>query len=224
LKLSAVLVTGASVGGIGFETARAIAKHANLVIIAGHNLDRLKTAEDTIKSEVPSANIRPLVLDLSSLAAVRKAAAEANAFPEPLHRLYRYQSSAAAPIGPFTLTVDNLESQLATAQVTPFLFIKLLFPKILAARIELYTPRVVFVSSFGQNFCKGVDLDALARPNAASYEPTDYCFQAKAANLLCASELNRRAKGRINAYSLPHSCSASKSIPDRSNNDVSALT
>jgi hypothetical protein len=46
---------------------------------------RLKIAEDAIKSEVPSANIRPLILDLSSLAAVRKAAAEINAFPEPLH-------------------------------------------------------------------------------------------------------------------------------------------
>ncbi len=46
---------------------------------------RLKLAEDTIKNETPSANIRPLILDLSSLASVRKAAAEVNEIPEPLH-------------------------------------------------------------------------------------------------------------------------------------------
>jgi NAD(P)-dependent dehydrogenase (short-subunit alcohol dehydrogenase family) len=105
-----VLVTGTSPNGIGFETARVIAKHANLVIITGYNLERygiyfsitrapnprninaepavctrLKLSEDAIKREVPTANIRPLVLDLSSLAAVRTTAAEINAYPEVLH-------------------------------------------------------------------------------------------------------------------------------------------
>jgi short-subunit dehydrogenase involved in D-alanine esterification of teichoic acids len=40
-KYFSVLVTGTSVGGIGFEAARVIAKYANLVIITGHNADRL---------------------------------------------------------------------------------------------------------------------------------------------------------------------------------------
>jgi short-subunit dehydrogenase involved in D-alanine esterification of teichoic acids len=30
------------VNGIGFETARVLAKHANLIIITGHNSERLK--------------------------------------------------------------------------------------------------------------------------------------------------------------------------------------
>jgi NAD(P)-dependent dehydrogenase (short-subunit alcohol dehydrogenase family) len=96
-----VLITGTSIKGLGFETARAIAKHANLVIITGYNAERyaayfiaffisftqsrLKLSEDAIKKEIPSANIRPLVLDLSSMAAIRAAAAEVNAYPEPLH-------------------------------------------------------------------------------------------------------------------------------------------
>jgi hypothetical protein len=45
----------------------------------------LRLTEEAIKKDVPGANIRPLVLDLSSLAAVRKAAAEVNAYSEPLH-------------------------------------------------------------------------------------------------------------------------------------------
>ncbi|KAJ7675912.1 hypothetical protein DFH06DRAFT_1318052 [Mycena polygramma] len=114
-------VTGTSLDGIGFETARVLAKRANLIIITGHNWSRLIC--DAIKKGVPTANIRPLMLDLSSLAAVRKAAAEVNALPEPLHILIH---NAAAPMSSFKLTVDNLENQMATDHIGPFLFTKLL--------------------------------------------------------------------------------------------------
>jgi hypothetical protein len=46
---------------------------------------RLKLSEDAIKKDIPTANIRRLTLDLSSLAGVRKAAAEVNAYSEPIH-------------------------------------------------------------------------------------------------------------------------------------------
>ncbi|KAJ6549040.1 hypothetical protein DFH09DRAFT_1503189 [Mycena vulgaris] len=80
-----VLLTGTSLNGVGFETALAIAKHTNLLIVTGYNSERLKLTEAAIKKEIPAANIRRLTLDLSSLAAVRTAAAEVNAYPEPLH-------------------------------------------------------------------------------------------------------------------------------------------
>ncbi|KAJ6450119.1 hypothetical protein C8R47DRAFT_1230387 [Mycena vitilis] len=62
-------------------------QHANLVIIMGYSVERLKISQDAIKKDLPSANIRRLQLDLSSLAAVRFAAAEVNAYPEPLQVL-----------------------------------------------------------------------------------------------------------------------------------------
>ncbi|KAJ6469172.1 hypothetical protein C8R47DRAFT_798569 [Mycena vitilis] len=80
-----VLITGTSLGSLGFETARVIAKHASLIIITGYSAERLRLSEEALKIEVPSANIRCLQLDLSSLAAVRAAAEELNAYPEPLH-------------------------------------------------------------------------------------------------------------------------------------------
>lgn len=46
---------------------------------------RLKLSEEAIKKDVPSANIRPLTIDLSSLEAVRRAAIEVNAYPELIH-------------------------------------------------------------------------------------------------------------------------------------------
>jgi hypothetical protein len=40
LNILIVLITGTSLNGIGFETALAIARHANLVTITGYNADR----------------------------------------------------------------------------------------------------------------------------------------------------------------------------------------
>ncbi|KAJ7142337.1 hypothetical protein C8R44DRAFT_865690 [Mycena epipterygia] len=194
-----VLITGTSINGIGFEAARVIAKHANLVVITGYNLERLKLSEEAIKKEVSSANIRKLVLDLSSLAAVRKAAAEVNAYPEPIHVLI---NNAAASFGPFKLTVDKLENQMATDHIGPFLLTKLLLPKILAAGTASYVPRVVFVSSSGHAFGTGVNFDTIAHPDATKYKDTDAYLQAKSANVLTAIELSKRSKGKINAYSL----------------------
>ncbi|KAF7348072.1 Short-chain dehydrogenase/reductase family protein [Mycena sanguinolenta] len=180
-----VLITGTSIDGVGFETARVLAK--------------LKLSEEAIKKEVPSANIRRLILDLSSLAAVRKAAAEVNAYPEPLHVLIH---NAAAGGGAFKLTVDGFESQIATNHIGPFFFTKLLAPKLLAARSESYTPRVVVVSSEGHSFVP-LDLNTVARnPNPDTYDLFNAYCQSKAANVLFANELSKRAKGKINVYSL----------------------
>ncbi|KAJ7626601.1 NAD-P-binding protein [Mycena polygramma] len=194
-----VLITGTSLNGLGFETARVLAKHANLVVITGHNFDRLKLAEDAIRSEVPSANIRPLILDLSSMAGVRKAAAEVQLYPEPLHVIIH---NAAATVEHFKLTVDNLESQMATNHVGPFLLTKLLVPKLLATRTAQYTPRVVFVSALGHGFCDGVNFSTLEKPDAESYESLNTYFQTKCTNILMAIELSKRSRGQINAYSL----------------------
>ncbi|KAJ6517386.1 hypothetical protein C8R47DRAFT_1063073 [Mycena vitilis] len=197
IKGKNVLITGTSLNGIGFEAARVLAKHANLIIITGYNLERLKLSEDAIKQEVPSANIRRLALDLSSLSAVRKAAAEINAYSEPIHVLIH---NAAAAIAAFKLTVDNLESQIATDHFGPFLLTKLIAPKILASSVPGFTPRVVhFVHqnlrrNMAEKGCRNLDDPAAAE--ASAY------FQAKSANILTAIELSKRSKGRINAYSL----------------------
>ncbi|KAJ7610212.1 hypothetical protein FB45DRAFT_1066378 [Roridomyces roridus] len=196
-----VLITGTSLGGIGFDTALAIAKYANLLIITGHNSDRLKAAEDALKQQVPTANIRTLILDLSSLAAVRKAAAEVNEYPEPLNVLIH---NAAAPISEtFKLTTDNLESQMATDHIAPFLLTKLLTDKLLSSNSKTSIPRVVFVSSSGHSWIQSIDFTFLQQnPPAAKYSAGDAYNQAKAANVLTAAELSRRSGGRINAFSL----------------------
>ncbi|KAJ7488088.1 NAD-P-binding protein [Mycena latifolia] len=199
IKGKNVLITGTSINGIGFETARVIAKYAKLLVITGYSEERLRLSEEAIKKDVPHANIHRLILDLSSFANIRKAAEQVNANPEPLHVLI---NNAAASLNDFTLTEDHLETQIATDHVGPFLFTKLLTPKLLAAGTPTYTPRVVFVSSEAHSFGTGVDFDTLTNPNPAKYEKLNAYGQAKSANVLTAMELSKRSKGKINAYSL----------------------
>ncbi|KAK6969137.1 hypothetical protein R3P38DRAFT_3298780 [Favolaschia claudopus] len=203
-----VLITGTSLKGIGFETARVIAKYAKLLIIAGYNEERLKLSEDAIKKETPSANIYRLTVDLSSLASVRKAAAEVNALPDPLHILI---NNAAATRTGFTLqlTSDNIELQYATNHVGPWLFTNLLVPKLLASSSNAghtSTPRVIFLSSDTHYFGTGVDFALLQTPTLPQVKEEFDGFKTywgtKCTPILTAIELSKRTGGRVAGFSL----------------------
>ncbi|KAJ6630163.1 hypothetical protein B0H10DRAFT_2208279 [Mycena sp. CBHHK59/15] len=161
-----VLITGTSLNRIGFETVRVIAKYANLVIITGYNLERLKLSEDTIKQDIPSANAL-------------------------IH-------NAAASLGKFKLTEDNLKKQVATDHISPFLLTKLLAPKLLATSTASYTPRIVYASGGAHAYGTGVNFDTLGKPDPAKYTVMDMYFQSKSANILMGIELSKRSKGKIN--------------------------
>ncbi|KAF7318605.1 Short-chain dehydrogenase/reductase family protein [Mycena chlorophos] len=200
IKGKNVLITGTSQNGIGFEVARVLAKYAGLLIITGYSQERLKLSESAIKAETPSANIRILTLDLNSLAATRSAAAEVLAYPEPLHVLI---NNASAPLGPFATTADGFEAQIGVGHVGAFLFTKLITPKLLASSTSTYTPRVLFTASQAHAFGPGVNLEtALKRPATGEGFIAPYAYFAiKSANVLFASELARRAKGKLLAFS-----------------------
>ncbi|KAJ7624843.1 hypothetical protein FB45DRAFT_1030964 [Roridomyces roridus] len=206
--------------GLGFETARVIAQHANLLIITGYNAERraistilinsalmfnnsrLKLTEAALKKEVPSANVRPLTLDLAHLASARTAAAEVNAYSEPLHVLIH---NAAAPIAPYKLTKDNFEMQMATDQIGPFLFTKLLAPKLLATFTASYSPRVVFLASRMHAMAPLVEVSsgsAFGRPAEETYTLVAGYSWAKQANIFTAIEISKRSQGKIHAFSL----------------------
>ncbi|KAJ7877971.1 hypothetical protein B0H14DRAFT_2712223 [Mycena olivaceomarginata] len=194
-----VLITGTTIGGMGFETARVLAKYANLLFLAGHNSERLRLSEEAIKQETPSANVRTVTLDLSSIASVRAAAQEINAYPEPLHVLI---NNAATGAGTFVLSPDGLEMGMATNHVGPFLLTNLLVPKLLASSAaDCAKPRVVFTASEAHAL-HPLDVTALAHPEPENHIPMLAYAHSKAANVLTALELSKRAKGRINAYSL----------------------
>ncbi|KAJ7779766.1 short chain dehydrogenase reductase [Mycena metata] len=198
IKGKNVLIIGTSINGIGFEAARVLAKYANLVI-TGYNSERLKLSQEAMEKDFPTANIRPLTLDLRSLTSVPKAAAGVNAYPQPLHVLIH---NAAAATAEHQLTEDKLESQMAVGQIGPFLLTKLLAPKLLAAATASFIPRVVYVSSNGHTFGPGIDLNTVEKGDPEKYTTMGRYFEVKSANVLSAIELSKRFKGKINAYSL----------------------
>ncbi|KAJ7644663.1 hypothetical protein FB45DRAFT_1021413 [Roridomyces roridus] len=167
--------------------------------MTGHNAGRLNAAVEGVRKDIPSANLRPLLVDFSSFASARKAAEEVISWAEPLHVLIH---NAAAPIGPFVLTTDNLETQMAVGHLVPFLFTALIKPIILSSASPTYTPRVIFISSIGHGHGTGPNFATLGKPDETLYQPVEAYYRVKSANVLTALEICKRSEGRVNAYSL----------------------
>src|ERR1700733_8139593 len=70
-----VVITGANTG-VGFETARILARRGAEVVLACRDPQRAAQASPPIPSEAPGAPLDTLTVDLASLASVRSAAAE----------------------------------------------------------------------------------------------------------------------------------------------------
>jgi NAD(P)-dependent dehydrogenase (short-subunit alcohol dehydrogenase family) len=77
------VVTGAT-GGLGYETALALARAGAEVLVTGRNAEKGRAAIEGIKRAVPSAKVRFAMLDLASLASIRAFAATMLAGTRPL--------------------------------------------------------------------------------------------------------------------------------------------
>ena len=67
------VVTGAN-GGLGLETARALAGGGAHVVMAARNQEKAAQAVDDIRGAAPDASLEVVALDLGSQASVREAA------------------------------------------------------------------------------------------------------------------------------------------------------
>ncbi|CAD6204402.1 unnamed protein product [Miscanthus lutarioriparius] len=80
------IITGAS-SGIGLETARVMALRGVHIIMAVLNVSAGLAAKEAIVAKVPGARVNVLELDLSSMASVRRFAAEFESLNLPLNIL-----------------------------------------------------------------------------------------------------------------------------------------
>jgi NAD(P)-dependent dehydrogenase (short-subunit alcohol dehydrogenase family) len=186
-----ILVTGASTG-LGEETTRAFAAHGAAVTMAVRDPERGAAAVDRIRAAVPDADLEVMVLDLASLADVRRFAQEFLAAHDHLDVLV---NNAGVMACPQATTVDGFELQIGTNHVGHFLLTQLLLPVLGDGS------RVVALSSAGHRF-SDVDLDD---PNfeRTAYDPWGAYGRSKTANALFAVELDRRLRDRgAHAYSL----------------------
>ncbi|MFI9839063.1 oxidoreductase [Nonomuraea sp. NPDC051941] len=174
------VVTGAN-SGIGYVTARELARRGAHVVLACRDPERGQAALTRMRDEVPGARVDLRRVDLGSLASIREFAAGWDR-----GRIDLLVNNAGVAMVPYALTVDGFESQFGVNHLGTFALTGLLLPHLLAAP----DPRVVTVSSEGQRFAR---FD-LANLNAERGYRTAFAYvQSKRANLYFAMELQRRA-------------------------------
>jgi NAD(P)-dependent dehydrogenase (short-subunit alcohol dehydrogenase family) len=177
------VVTGAT-GGLGYETALALASAGAEVLVTGRNAEKGRVAMERIKRAVPSAKVRFEMLDLASLASVRAFAARMIARGQPLDLLINNAGVMDLPTR--RLTEDGFEMQFATNHLSHFALTGLLLPLLRRAQ----TPRVVNVSSLAHRGGK-IEFDNLQAER--EYRSWPAYEQSKLANLLFTFELQRRS-------------------------------
>jgi len=188
------VVTGGS-GGLGLETARALAAHGATVVIAARDPQKCAAARTAITGQVPGAHVDVVHLDLSSLDPVRAAASEvAQRHP----RIDLLIDNAGVMACPLARTADGFEMQFGTNHLGHFLFTLLLVEPLVAAAPS----RVVVLSSAGHRQ-GGIRWDDPNYGREDEYFNWDAYGQAKTANALFALELDRRLAPRgVHAYSV----------------------
>ena len=180
-----VVITGAN-SGIGFETARELARKGAEIILPARSLQKSKDAIDRICREIPSASLVPAVLDLASQAGVREFAAWFAAhYPGPSIDLL-INNAGVMGIPRRELTVDGFERQFATNFLGPFALTALLYPHLRQQQGN----RIVIVSS---SITKWGKIDFANLQGEYSYSPMGQAYaQSKLSDSLFALELHRR--------------------------------
>ncbi|WP_405140541.1 oxidoreductase [Sphaerisporangium sp. NBC_01403] len=174
------VVTGAN-SGIGYVTARELARRGAHVVLACRDPERGQAALARMQGEVSGAHLELRQMDLGSLASIRAFAAGWDRGSLDL-----LVNNAGVAMVPYAQTADGFESQFGINHLGAFAMTGLLLPCLLAAP----DPRVVTVSSEGQRFAR-FDLGNL---NAERTYQTAFAYvQSKRANLYFAMELQRRA-------------------------------
>jgi len=182
-----VLITGAN-SGIGFETARELARKGAEIILPARTMAKAKIAVDRIRSEISAARVVPGVLDLASQSSVREFASWfCGQYPGPSIDLLINNAGVMA-IPKRELTVDGFERQLATNFLGPFALTALLYPQVRQREGN----RIVIVSS---SITKWAKIDFSNLQSERRYSPMAQAYgQSKLADSLFALELHRRLR------------------------------
>ena len=183
MKGKLAIVTGAN-SGLGFHTARELARKGAHVVLACRSKDKTEAALRDIRAAVPGALVEFMPLDLSDLDSVR---AFAEAYKAKHKRLDILCNNAGVMALPLRRTKQGFEMQIGTNHLGHFALTGLLMDVLRA------TPgsRVVSVASMAHRWTRGLDLEDL-NFERRSYRKWDAYGKSKLANLLFTYELQRR--------------------------------
>jgi NAD(P)-dependent dehydrogenase (short-subunit alcohol dehydrogenase family) len=180
------VVTGAN-SGLGLVTARELARHGALVVMACRNLDKGRAAQAEVAATAFGPKPELEELDLASLDSVRAFAERFRANHEHLDLLV---NNAGVMAPPRRHTADGFELQFGTNHLGHFALTGLLLP-LMEGREDA---RVVTLSSNAHKTVRGIAFDNLNGDRR--YFRWNAYGQSKLANLLFALELDRRLRAR----------------------------
>ncbi|WP_345800733.1 oxidoreductase [Microbacterium sp. AZCO] len=143
------VVTGAN-GGLGLETAEALAAKGAHVVMAVRDQDKAAAAIERIRTTAPEASLELVELDLGSQESTKRAAQGIAARHLSIDILVNNAGVMAMPEG---RTVDGFETQMGIDHLGHWTFTALLLPSLLAAS----RARIVTVSSTAHHFGRAID-------------------------------------------------------------------
>jgi NAD(P)-dependent dehydrogenase (short-subunit alcohol dehydrogenase family) len=177
------LVTGSNTG-LGFHNALDLAAKGAKVVMACRNEQRATSAMTRITDAVPDADVEFLSLDLSSLEAVRSAAATFRASHDRLDLLI---NNAGIMMTPYEQTADGFEGQMAANYWGHFL----LTMSLIDLLPDTADSRVVTLSSLAHTQgAKAINFDDIHWEQ--KYSRAGAYQQTKLACLMFTLELDRR--------------------------------
>ncbi len=186
-------MTGTS-GGIGSETARAIATTGARCFLGTRDLEK---GEEVCKDILEPGRVELIQIDVGSLESVRAAA---KAFLEKSSTLNVLINNAAIMACPEAKTVDGFESQLGINYLGHFLLYKLLEPTMLKSSTPTFHSRVVNVASSGHQ-ASGIHFDNFNLEG--EYDPWVAYGQSKTAMIYMTNEIERRYSSKgLHGFSL----------------------
>lgn len=176
------IVTGAT-SGIGFETARELARAGARVILASRNPGKGVAAVGAIRADIPEATVRFEALDLANLRSIRAFAGRMHQRGEPVALLVNNAGLMMMPTR--QTTEDGFELQFGVNHLGHFALTAQLWPLIGGSG----GARIVTIASVAHRRGR-MRFDDLN--STRSYRPLRAYSQTKLANLLFMLELQRR--------------------------------
>lgn len=135
------VITGAT-SGLGQESARALAAAGARIMIAARDPAKISATVAQLQSQVPTAEIQSIVMDLADLASVAHAAQR---ITHDIDRIDILMNNAGIMAIPEERSVDGIEMQFAANYVGHFLLTRSLMPLLRASN----DARIVNMSSGG---------------------------------------------------------------------------
>lgn len=178
------VITGAT-GGLGYQTALALAGAGAKVVLTGRNAAKGKAALENIRAVYADAAVRYEHLDLNSQASVKDFSGRFAREHGSLDILIN-NGGVMAPPARHT-TADGFELQFGTNYLSHFALTAQLFPLLRRGK----QPRVVNLSSVFHRFGARIHFGDLQRQR--SYRALPAYGQSKLAMLMFAFEMHRRS-------------------------------